>query len=229
VVTSPCAFKMESNWNVMPRVLATWMAKMLNGKGNVFVDRGLAGAPISSQIMNGYTSVLAKYPGIKIIGYFNGSYAFGPEQSGVAALLAAHPNVDGILTQGYGSASLKALQQSGHKLVPVVGYSYNVSLSFCATTPGAQCAFGSNAPYLSAEAIRLVVNILDGKASRTPRHIYLYTPYFVTRKVAISGFPNVVQQKIQVGVNAFPKLPGGLTLPYTPKWVHITPKEAAGK
>ena len=36
-------------------------------------------------------------------------------------------------------------------------------------------------------------------------------------------------QKIQVGVNAFPKLPGGLTLPYTPKWVHITPKEAAGK
>jgi ribose transport system substrate-binding protein len=229
VVTSPCAFKMESNWNIMPRVLATWIAKVLNGKGNVFMDRGLPGAPISAQIQNGYTSVLNRYPGIKVVGYFNGNYAFGPEQSGVAALLAAHPNVDGILTQGYGAASIKALQQAGHKLVPVIGYSYNVSMTTCAKTPGAQCAFGSNAAYISAEAIRLAVRILDGKASRSPRHIYLYTPYYVTTPVAITGYPHVVQQKIRIGVNAFPNLPGGLSLPFSPKWVHITPREAAGR
>lgn len=229
VVSAPCAFRMESNWNIMPRVLARWMAKTLHGTGNVFMDRGLAGAPISAQIQNGYMAVLRQFPGIKVVGYFNGGYAFGPEQSGVAALLAAHPNVDGIMTQGYGSASIKALQQAGHKLVPVVGYSYNVSLTTCAQTPGAQCAFGSNAAYISAEAIRLAVRILDGQASRAPRHIYMYTPYYVTSKVSIKGYPGVVQQKIRVGVNAFPNLPGGLSLPFSPKWVHITPREAAGK
>jgi hypothetical protein len=124
---------------------------------------------------------------------------------------------------------MKALQQAGHKLVPVIGYSYNISLSTCATTRGAQCAFGSNAPYISAEAMRLAVSILDGKASRTPRHIYFYTPYYMTTLVPIHRFAHVVEQKIRVGKNAFPNLPGGLTIPFSPKWVKITPKEAAGR
>src|SRR5919201_71704 len=50
VVTAPCAYKVESNWNAIPRVLAAWMARKLNGKGQVFMDLGLPGAPISSQI-----------------------------------------------------------------------------------------------------------------------------------------------------------------------------------
>ncbi len=37
--------------------------EQLGGKGKVFVDRGLAGAPISAQLENGYLEVLKKYPG----------------------------------------------------------------------------------------------------------------------------------------------------------------------
>src|SRR3982751_4580061 len=96
VVTSSCAYKVQSDWNAIPRVQAAWLAKQLGGKGNVFMDLGLAGAPISAQIANGYKAVLKKYPGIKVVGTFNGSYALGPEQSGVANLLSAHPDVDGI-------------------------------------------------------------------------------------------------------------------------------------
>ena len=35
-------------------------------------------------------------------------------------------------------------------------------------------------------------------------------------------------QKIEVGKNAFPDQPPGLTLPITPDWVEITAAEAAG-
>src|SRR5947209_2877579 len=62
IVTSPCAYKVESDWNAIPRVQAAWMAKQLHGKGSVFMDLGLAGAPISTQIANGYKAVLKKYP-----------------------------------------------------------------------------------------------------------------------------------------------------------------------
>src|SRR5260221_5634361 len=103
VVSEPCAYALESDWNRIPAVLAEWMAKQLGGKGNLFVDRGLAGAPISAQLESGYLDVLKKYPDIKVIGNYNGEYALGPEQAGVASLLAAHPEVDGILTQGYGT------------------------------------------------------------------------------------------------------------------------------
>lgn len=228
VVTAPCAYKLQSNFGIIPKVMAAWMAKILKGKGQVFIDTGLAGAPISASIANGYKSVLKKYPGIKIIGTFNGNYALGPEQSGVASLLSAHPDVDGILTQGYGSGALKALKQAGHAPVPVTGFSYNTSSVTCAQTKGAKCILGSNAPYLSSEAIKLAVETLDRKQAKKPRNIYLYTPYFSTNPLKIGGFGYAKMEKIKIGKNAFPKLAPGLTLPITPAWVKITPQEAAG-
>lgn len=228
VVTEPCAYKLQSNWNAIPRVLAAWLAIQLKGKGEVFMDLGLAGAPISAQIANGYKAVLKKYPGIKVIGTFNGNYALGPEQSGVASLLSAHPEVDGILTQGYGSGALKALKQAGHKPVPVTAFSYNVSAVTCVQTKGAKCILGANPAYLSAEAIKLAVEVLDGKKPNKPRNIYLYTPYLTTHVVPVKGYGFSTMQKIVVGKTAFPNLPGGLTLPISPSWVQITPQEAAG-
>ena len=134
VVTEPCALTLASNWERIPAVMAEWMAVQLDGKGNVLLDRGLAGAPISAQLQEGYEKVLANYPDIKVVGYYNGEYALGPEQSGVAALLAANPQVDGILTQGYGSGAIQALKDAGRPMVPVVGFSYNVAALTCAET-----------------------------------------------------------------------------------------------
>ena len=132
VVSEPCAYALESDWNRIPAVLAEWMAKQLNGKGKVFVDRGLAGAPISAALEKGYLDVLKKYPDIEVIGNYNGEYALGPEQAGVASLLAAHPDVDGILTQGYGTGAMKALTDAGKPVVPVTAFSYNGTAVECA-------------------------------------------------------------------------------------------------
>jgi len=228
VVTDKCAYKVESDWNAIPRVQAAWMVKMLHGKGSVFMDLGLAGAPISVQIANGFRAVLKKYPGIKVVGTFNGNYALGPEQSGVANLLSAHPNVDGILTQGYGAGALKALQQAGHKPVPVTGFSYNASAVACAKTKGAKCILGANPAYLSSEAIKLAVDVLDGKQPKKPGYDLLYTPYLTTNPVTVTGYGYAKMEKIVLGKTAFPSLAPGLTLPVSPTWITITPKEAAG-
>jgi len=228
VVTDKCAYKVQSDWNAIPRVQAAWLAEMLHGKGNVFMDLGLAGAPISTQITNGYKAVLKKYPGIKVVGTFNGNYALGPEQSGVANLLSAHPDVDGILTQGYGSGALKALEQAGHKPVPVTGFSYNSSAVDCAKTAGASCILGANPAYLSAFAIKLAVDTLDGTKAKNPGNVLLYTPYLTTNPIKITGYGYATMQKIVLGKTAFPDLAPGLTLPVSPTWVKITPQAAAG-
>ncbi len=228
VVTEPCAYALESDWNRIPAVLAEWMAKQLGGKGKVFVDRGLAGAPISAQLEKGYLDVLAKYPGIEVVGNYNGEYALGPEQAGVAALLAAHPEVDGILTQGYGSGAIKALQDAGRKIVPVTAFSYNVAATTCAQTEGAKCILGSNPAYLSSEAIKMAVDILDGKPKPADRHILVYGDFITTDPIKSELYPDAVMQKIEIGKNAWPDRPPGLTLPITPDWVEITAEEAAG-
>jgi ribose transport system substrate-binding protein len=230
VVSEPCAYALESDWTRIPAVLAEWMAASLNGKGKVFVDRGLAGAPISAQLEKGYLDVLAKYPGIEVIGNYNGEYALGPEQAGVASLLAAHPEVDGILTQGYGSGAIKALQDAGRKIVPVTAFSYNVAATTCAQTEGAACILGSNPAYLSSEAIKLAVDILDGKPKPADRHILVNGDFLATNGGAWKStlYPDAVIQKIEIGKNAWPDRPPGLTLPITPDWVEITAEEAAG-
>jgi ribose transport system substrate-binding protein len=222
VVTDNCAWKLESNWPKMAHSLAEWMALTLHGKGNVFIDRGLPGAPISQLLYNAYTSVLAKYPNIHVLGYFNGQYALGPEQSGVAALLAAHPNVDGILTQGYGTGALAALQHAGHKLVPVTAFSYNGSLVTCAQTHAA-CILGSNPAWLSGLAMKTALEVLEGKLPKTPQHILLNTPLFETNTMAV---PGASLTPVKIGVNAFPKLSAGLTIPFSPPWTSVTPAEA---
>jgi ribose transport system substrate-binding protein len=230
VVTEPCAYALESDWNRIPAVLAEWMADQLGGKGKVFVDRGLAGAPISAQLENGYLDVLKKHPGIEVIGNYNGEYALGPEQAGVASLLAAHPQVDGILTQGYGVGAIKALQDAGRKIVPVTAFSYNTAAVTCVQTEGAACILGSNPAFLSSEAIRLAVDILDGKPKPNDRHILVYGDFLATNGGEWKSelYPDATIQKIEIGKNAFPDRPPGLTLPISPDWVEITAEEAAG-
>jgi ribose transport system substrate-binding protein len=228
VVTEPCAYAVASDWDRIPAVMAEWMAKQLGGKGNIILDRGLAGAPISAQLQQGYEKVLAKYPDIKVVGYYNGNYALGPEQSGVAALLAANPKIDGIMTQGYGSGAIQALKDAGRPIVPVVGFSYNVSAVTCAQTQGAKCILGSNPAYLSSEAIKLAVDILDTGKKPADRSISVKGDFVTTDPFESQLYPGTKMIKIAIGQNAFPDQAPGLTLPITPDWVEISAAEAAG-
>src|SRR4029079_1741093 len=202
--------------------------EQLGGKGQVFVDRGLAGAPISAQLENGYLEVLKKYPGIEVIGNYNSEYALGPEQAGVASLLAAHPEVDGILTQGYGTGAMKALQDAGRPIVPVTAFSYNGTAVACAQTQGAKCILGSNPAFLSSEAIKLAVDILDTGKKPAERSISVKGDFVTTDPFESKLYPGTKMIKIAIGENAFPDQAPGLTLPITPDWVEITAAERAG-
>jgi ribose transport system substrate-binding protein len=227
IVTADCAYTMESDWGRAPQVEAEWIVKKLGGKGEIFVDRGLAGAPISAQLENGFEGVIKKYPDIKITGYFNGNYALGPEQEGVASLLAAHPKVDAIFVQGYGAGAIKALQDAGRPIVPVTGSPFNQTTTACLQTPGAQCILAPNPAYLSAEALKLAVEILDGKKP-AEKHVLLRNAFLTTDPQPSELFPDATMTKIEVGKNAFPDMPPGLFLPVSPDWLEITPNEASG-
>ena len=89
-VSAECAYKLHSDFDIMANNQAEWMATILGGKGKVLMDRGLAGAPISELFEKNYSAVLKKYPGIEIVGYFNGNYAAGRSRK---ALRACWPHI----------------------------------------------------------------------------------------------------------------------------------------
>jgi len=93
-----------------------------------------------------------------------------------------------------------------------------------------KCILGSNPAFLSSEAIKLAVDILDGKPKPADRHVLVEGDFLATDGGAWKSklYPDATIQKIEVGKNAFPDRPPGLTLPITPTWVDITAEEAAG-
>lgn len=223
VVTAPCAYKRDSNWNFAAHVMALYLAKVLHGHGNIIFDRGLPGATVSYILTNDALAVFHKYPGIKIVGYFDGQYAEGPTEQGVASLLAANPNVNAVYTQGYCTSVVRAFAQAGKKPVPMACQGYNGNFLVLAK-PGANGIITVNTPGLSAIALQVAVDVLEGK--HVPKVVHLQPPVFVTDTHINLGVP---VQKIRLGVNAFPNLPPGLTWPAAPPQFHVTPQEALGR
>jgi ribose transport system substrate-binding protein len=228
VVTEPCAYKINTNWDHVNHDLPVWLAEVLGGKGKIIIDRGLPGSPISEASNKEIDSVIAKYPGIEVVGEYISNYALGDEQTGVASLLAANPQIDGILTAGYGTGAIQALKDANRPLVPIVMFAYNGSATACAKEAGLKCLIYTHPPYLSAEALKLAVDILSG-AKPPDTTVMRDYPRLTTDVLSSDKFSEgSTFEKLEIGKNVFPDLPPGLVLPSSPDWIDITPQEAAG-
>ena len=227
-VSADCAYKLHSDFDIMANNQAEWMAAMLGGKGKVLMDDGLAGAPISEQFAKNFAKAFAKYPGIEVVGHYNGNYALGPEQQGVAALLAAHP---------------KSTASSPRPTAPArCRRSPTPSARRCRSSPPPSTAPASPAPRRRAPNAGSAPtrprsrpkrssspSTSSAAPSRPTRPCSSTRPASPpTRSRSPATRPNSTAVKIELGKTVFPDLPPGLSLPISPDWVTITPGEAAG-
>jgi ribose transport system substrate-binding protein len=231
-VSVPCVYNLNQSFYNGNLAMGQWMAKALGGKGSIFVDQGVAGLSISQQIENGFLSGLHKYgPAITVAGKYLGNYAAGPEQSGITSLLAAHPNVSGIMTQGYCTPVFNALKAAGKAAVPAVCYGYNGEMEACGTG-GHECAILTNTPGEVQLAMSIALKILQG--GKPPAHGNTIIPYpmylYVSPTPKVTLSTPVPVEVLKENVNFFPKLAAGLSLPYAlPQYIKfITPQQAAG-
>ena len=218
-LTAPCAYKVYSNLPVGFGLAGTWLASTLHGKGQVFEDTALAGAPLAQVVLNTWSKTLKQNPGIAVDGTFQGQYAIGPEQQGVTSLLAAHPDVSGILDQGLCTGALQAFAASNKPLVPITCFSSNGLMLSLAKNPAAKAFVITNPAYLSVLAMQAAVKVLSGK--HVPQTQELVPPCFYKGGVLPAG---AHCQKIQIGVNALPTLSPALTLPSSPSFMTIPVK-----
>lgn len=231
-IGASCAINLDQNFYQGNQAMGQWMAKAMHGTGSVFVDSGIAGVQSSTSIEAGFLSGLKKYgPKITVAGTYAGEYASGPEQAGISSLLTAHPNVGGIMTEGYCTPAFNALKAAGLKPVPVVCYGYNGEMEACAAA-GHECAILTNTTGQVQLAMQIALNILQGKAKKptgvVPYPMYMYITATPMVSLHVSGLVTSVQV-LKSGVNFFPNLSPGLSLPYTlPQFAkYISPQQAA--
>ncbi len=228
VATEPCAYKINTNWEHVTNDLPVWLAKSWGARARSSSTVVCPATRSPRRRTPRSTMSWPQYPGIEIVGEYVSNYALGDEQTGVASLLAANPQVDGILTAGYGTGAIEALKDADRPLVPIVMFAYNGSATACAEEPGLKCLIYTHPPYLSAEALKLAVDILDG-ATPPDTTVMRRLPAPDDRVIEGDKFSEgSTFEKLEIGKNVFPDLPPGLVLPSSPDWLEITPEEAAG-
>ena len=100
--------------------IVDWLAKQLNGQGNIVYISGIADQPGNIERDQAAMEELKKYPGIKLLATANGNWDQAAAQQKMTDLLGSFPNIDGVLTQdGMSLGILRAFDASGRK-VPVV-------------------------------------------------------------------------------------------------------------
>lgn len=57
-VSLPCVYNLNQSFYDGNEAMGQWMAKVLKGQGNIFVDQGVAGVDVSGSIMDGFLAGL---------------------------------------------------------------------------------------------------------------------------------------------------------------------------
>lgn len=99
---------------------ARWLAKAMNGKGNVLVVQGMAGNHLTDSWEKAIDAVLKENPGLKRAGEVHGNWTASVAKTETLKFVATHPaQIDGVWSGGLmGLAAVQALTQSGRKAVP---------------------------------------------------------------------------------------------------------------
>jgi ribose transport system substrate-binding protein len=115
IATGPCAYQVKYDFTTYQKRAAEYIAKKLNGKGNVAVVRGVKGAGPDTLMYNAHMDVLKNYPGIKVAATVFGGWSAPDAQAALAAVLPSLPTLDAVLTQGGNDdfGVVQALQQFG--------------------------------------------------------------------------------------------------------------------
>jgi len=151
------------------RMAAEWLAKKLNGKGNIVELQGTTGAAPAIDRKKGFEEGLAKYPGLKIIKSQSGDFTRSKGKEVMEAFLKAEgKNIQAVYAHNDDMAlgAIQAIEEAGFKpgMDMIVVSIDGVKDAFNAMVAGKlNCSVECN-PLLGPAAFDAVEVILAGKS-----------------------------------------------------------------
>lgn len=166
LVTTKCTSVLATSDEEYGQTCAQWLCDQLGGKGKIIMFSGPAGVSTSDLRQSGAESVLANYPDIEVVTTLNSEYNEAPALEMITPVLDSY-EYDGILALGgsLACASLKAVVESGHAMVPITGENYNgfVKLWYDNLDNGFSSIAVGEPNWEGALALDLCIRILNGE------------------------------------------------------------------
>ena len=172
IVTAPSALKVNTDQVEFGEALAEWLAKKLDGKGNVIMVTGVAGTSVDQDRNKGADEVWAKNPGIKVVNRYTGMWDSATAERNTASILPSLPPIQGIWCQGGTDGVLKAFIAANRTLPPTAGEAENGFRKFMLGYMGHKVEGISigQPPFLSVISLELARRILNKQLSEEGRH-----------------------------------------------------------
>jgi len=125
-VTDPNTLNISNDQVAYGYVGASWLFKQLNGQGNVYYMRGLAGHPADNDRHQGVLKAISENPGIKLLPNNDGVATGWDPDAGTKLITdfinsGGYDGVQGIWTSGIDQQVVTAIKNSGKPYVPIVG------------------------------------------------------------------------------------------------------------
>lgn len=153
------------------------LVDLMGGKGNVMMNRGVAGTSTDTVHYDTAMAVFKKNPGIKVVNEFYGNWDSSVSQQEATKAIAAHPEVNGIWSQAGEDGVIKALEAAGMK-IPVVGENSNYfRKKLSEGWPGVS---SGSPPAQGGVAVKLGLKILADGADSVPKNIEMPLPWVTT-------------------------------------------------
>jgi ribose transport system substrate-binding protein len=154
---------------------ADWLAKKLNGTGNIVEIEGIPGHPANIARMNGVANIFKNNPNIKVLGKQTGNWDEATGQQVMSQFLASFPTMTGYWTQdGMAIGALQAVMAANPATWPQgVGEGRCQFLSLwndaLKTHPDFDSIAVANPPGAAPTGLRIAVNMLMGKKVDTTK------------------------------------------------------------
>jgi ribose transport system substrate-binding protein len=160
-VSAPEAYVVTNDQVAYGKLGAEYLAKALNGKGNIVEMRGISGVPADDDRHEGFTQVIKENPGMKVVKETFTDWSFAPAGKRANDILNSNTKVDGIWTSGIDYVVVDALKKAGQDKVPVIGTDNNKFLE--QLQDGAPGAAVTNPATIGGVGTAIALDALNGK------------------------------------------------------------------
>lgn len=202
LVTAPNSYKVGVDFVKFGELQAEGLAKALNGKGNIIINRGVQGFEGDVDEYKGEMNVLKKYPNIHVVAEVYGKWDETVSQEEVTKALTAHPDIQGILNQGGAYGATQALLNLHHPLVPMAGEASNgwrtMMLKYKDQGMAGSISVG-DPPTLGAYALKVAMEVLADKNA--------YPPDKYPNHQILVNIPTITADQLKEGVTVLSDKP----------------------
>lgn len=217
-INAPCAYNVHIDQREAGRTTAEWLVKQLGGKGNVVMITGVPGTSVDTERTAAAKEVFAKNPDIHIIATTPGMWSQAVARTALTKILTNHPwsDINGLWMQvGCYTATSMEIEadipanrlrvcagegSNGHRIEMLPLGDKSVEGVHDAYRPlGLSSISYASPPYSGALALKLAVEVLEGKA--VPKLTTLPLPIVTNTsvKLCVKG----TWTEMQAGCNTF--------------------------